>query len=268
MNCQDFETILIEVARDRMPGQLIDAAARGRAMEHAENCAPCAALLREERALSERLRAFSEASVAEEIPARLESALLTAFRQQTDAPVPAPRAVAAAPMGGRRWLLAAAALALLCFGLSLAAWLMAPPEGKPSANRTATGGGATAPIAPSVTPVTPKQNPAPPLMAVETRQTRRVSEAGKHRRGSSHADGMSQPNPDDAPREFVTQFFPVMQGGELIPLESAQIVRVRMPRASLIPLGIPVNQARADETIQADVLVSNEGLARAIRLVY
>ncbi|MGH9848353.1 MAG: hypothetical protein ACREBD_00715, partial [Blastocatellia bacterium] len=73
---------------------------------------------------------------------------------------------------------------------------------------------------------------------------------------------------DAEPREIVTQFFPVIQGSELIPLESGQIIRVRMPRSNLIPLGIPYSQERADETIQADVLVSNDGLARAIRLVY
>jgi hypothetical protein len=59
-----------------------------------------------------------------------------------------------------------------------------------------------------------------------------------------------------------------VQGGELIPLESGRIVRVRMPRSNLIPLGIPFNQERANETIKADVLLSNDGLARAIRLVY
>ena len=44
----------------------------------------------------------------------------------------------------------------------------------------------------------------------------------------------------DAAREFVTPFFPVMQGGELIPLDGGQLVRVRMPRSNLIPLGIPI----------------------------
>jgi hypothetical protein len=41
-----------------------------------------------------------------------------------------------------------------------------------------------------------------------------------------------------------------------------------MPRSNLIPLGIPIDQGRASETIKADVLLSNDGLARAIRLVY
>ena len=59
-----------------------------------------------------------------------------------------------------------------------------------------------------------------------------------------------------------------MQGGELIPFEGGQLVRVRMPRSNLIPLGIPLDQERAGETIKADVLLSNDGLARAIRLVY
>ncbi|HEX5082474.1 MAG TPA: hypothetical protein VFY40_10525, partial [Blastocatellia bacterium] len=84
--------------------------------------------------------------------------------------------------------------------------------------------------------------------------------AGRRPAGDTSGDG--------APGEFVTQFFPIMQGGELIPLESGRIVRVRMPRSNLIPLGIPFNQERANETIKADVLLSNDGLARAIRLVY
>jgi hypothetical protein len=77
-----------------------------------------------------------------------------------------------------------------------------------------------------------------------------------------------RPASNDAPREFVTQFFPVMQGGELIPIDGGQLVRVRMPRSNLIPLGIPLDQERVSETIKADVLLSNDGLARAIRLVY
>jgi len=60
----------------------------------------------------------------------------------------------------------------------------------------------------------------------------------------------------------------VMQGGELIPLESGQFVRVRMTRSNPIPLGIPFDQECGNETIRADALLSNDGLARAIRPVY
>src|SRR6185503_8975971 len=110
MNCQDFETVIIEIARAR----LLDAVARERGLEHVETCAHCAMLLAEERALSEKLRAFSGAVRAEEIPRQIEAALLTAFQQRT---------AAASTSNGRRWLLAVAAVLLLAIGLSLAGWL-------------------------------------------------------------------------------------------------------------------------------------------------
>src|SRR5262245_47013366 len=117
MTCSDFETIIIEIARDR----LMDAATRERGLEHIRRCTTCATLLVEERALSRDLRALSARCAAEEAPERIETALLAAFRQapaQTHRSAPtivAPRQ--------RRWLLAVAALALLTFGISLAGWI-------------------------------------------------------------------------------------------------------------------------------------------------
>jgi hypothetical protein len=262
MNCQDFETSLTDVARDR----LMDVAARDRAMAHVEHCPACSAFLEEERRLSDRLRALSVETAAEEVPARLESSLLEAFRQRNAAPALAPPDPA--PGGRRRWLLAVAALALLTFGLSLAAWLSGSEGQKSFGSSLTVVPPSPPPVAPPITPETPEQKQAPESVAAVADPPRRNSEVRTPRRRSPHANLGDQPASNDAPREYVTQFYPVLQGGDVIPLESAQIVRVRMPRANLIPLGIPVNQARADETIQAEVLVSNEGLARAIRLVY
>src|SRR5215470_13234161 len=126
MNCQDFETIIIEIARDRP----MDAVARERGLEHIQRCAPCAMLLVEERALSRDLRALSVRGAAEEIPARIETALLSAFRQQAAAPIAAPAGLTRR----RRRLLAAAALALLTIGLSLAGWMTSSPKPGPTAH--------------------------------------------------------------------------------------------------------------------------------------
>src|SRR5262245_2311474 len=115
MSCSDFETIIIEIARDR----LMDAATRERGLEHVRRCTPCATLLVEERALSRDLRALSARCSAEEIPERIETALLAAFSQRASAPVVAPR---------RRWLVAVAAIALLTFGISLAGWIASSPK--------------------------------------------------------------------------------------------------------------------------------------------
>jgi len=44
------------------------------------------------------------------------------------------------------------------------------------------------------------------------------------------------------------------------------ILRVRMQRSSLGALGLPVNEERAGEWIQVDLLVGNDGLPQAVRL--
>jgi hypothetical protein len=68
-----------------------------------------------------------------------------------------------------------------------------------------------------------------------------------------------------AKREIVTGFIPVMLDPD--PLERGRLVRVRMPRSALTAFGLPVNEERFEERIQADVLVGEDGLARAIRFV-
>lgn len=48
--------------------------------------------------------------------------------------------------------------------------------------------------------------------------------------------------------------------------DDSSIVRVRMQRSSLNALGFPVNEQRASEWIQVDLLVGNDGLPQAVRL--
>lgn len=48
--------------------------------------------------------------------------------------------------------------------------------------------------------------------------------------------------------------------------EEAAILRVRMQRGSLGALGLPVNEQRAGDWIQVDLLVGNDGLPQAVRL--
>ena len=48
--------------------------------------------------------------------------------------------------------------------------------------------------------------------------------------------------------------------------DDAAILRVRMQRGALGALGLPVNEDRASEWIQVDLLVGNDGLPQAVRL--
>ena len=74
MNCQEFEAVVVDLAR----GSLADAAARERSLAHPDSCARCAARLAAERALCAGLRAAAATEAS--APPRVEAALLAAFR--------------------------------------------------------------------------------------------------------------------------------------------------------------------------------------------
>jgi hypothetical protein len=42
---------------------------------------------------------------------------------------------------------------------------------------------------------------------------------------------------------------------------------MRLPRSTLLPFGFPLDETRASESVNADVLFGEDGLARAIRFV-
>ena len=67
------------------------------------------------------------------------------------------------------------------------------------------------------------------------------------------------------PQEIVTEFYPLMEDPP--PFEHGELLRVSLPAAAMRSVGVPVSEDRLGETVQADVLVGQEGLARAIRFV-
>jgi len=66
-------------------------------------------------------------------------------------------------------------------------------------------------------------------------------------------------------REVMTDFFPLMNPAP--PFERGQMLRVQLPAAAMRTVGLPVREERMADPIQADVLVGEEGMARAIRFV-
>jgi len=67
------------------------------------------------------------------------------------------------------------------------------------------------------------------------------------------------------PREIVTDFFPLIEAPP--PLDRGELVRVMVPAATMRRVGLPVNEDRLADQVKADVLVSEDGLATAIRFV-
>ncbi|HEX7175027.1 MAG TPA: hypothetical protein VF240_07075, partial [Pyrinomonadaceae bacterium] len=71
----------------------------------------------------------------------------------------------------------------------------------------------------------------------------------------------------DATEEITTNFFPLMNGGQLTPGDAGHVIRVEVPRTALASFGLPVNADRAGGRVKADVLMGEDGMARAIRFV-
>jgi hypothetical protein len=67
--------------------------------------------------------------------------------------------------------------------------------------------------------------------------------------------------------EYATEFVPMSYGGVQKPMESGEVVRMEMPRSALIAFGLPVNVDRADTPVKAELLLGEDGMARAIRFL-
>ena len=77
----------------------------------------------------------------------------------------------------------------------------------------------------------------------------------------------SAPAPTAAQAEVVTDFIAVEGTDPAELVDSPILVRVKLPRAALVKFGLPMNQERSSEFVNADVVLGNDGLARAIRFV-
>ena len=67
--------------------------------------------------------------------------------------------------------------------------------------------------------------------------------------------------------ESDASFYPLPEAEALPAVENAMIVRVQLPVSSLQLMGVPVGEERADASVQAELLLGQDGLARGVRLV-
>jgi hypothetical protein len=252
MNCHDFEIIAADLAREG----LMDAGQREGALAHTTSCESCRSRLGDERALTDGLRSVAK-DANQEAPPRVEAALLAAFRKQQ----PAHPASAPPRFAKRQWLYVAAAAAAVVVIVAMLA-LVASRTQK-SQQPVEQKAGTVVPRAPEESaPAHPPANPEPKVATVDTeRQSKR---ANRPRRASRTAEHLNEPT---ATAEIATDFIPLMNRETLAEMDGGQVMRVELPRSALMSFGLPMDMERATERIKADVVVGNDGLARAIRFV-
>jgi hypothetical protein len=265
MKCHDFDTICVDLARDG----IMEAGERESAVAHADSCSQCARKLANQRTLTAGLRRLAEASQKNEAPAGVAIALQAAFREQLRTRAAAITAAdSRRPQWRRRAWAAAAAIAVL-FAAGFIAWRIdriAPGDEPTQA------GGSQPNQQGGSDPAAPKPEERKPLIGQT--KTPPVHKPWRKTPAPRTRSQIAQPDrPADNPRrpvqnvEIATDFIPV-SGSELMPLDEGLVVRIELPRSALVSFGLPMNIERADERIKADVVLGNDGLARAIRFVH
>jgi hypothetical protein len=288
MNCQSFEGIVNELARDQHSDQM-QADLRERALVHLDECAACARRLQDERALTHRLQELAREMESLTASARVEEQLLKMFRQTFSMPVSSParamnrqrsevRSQKSEIMGRRnRWIMVAAAVLLIVTGIAGLRRYVGR-QSQPGTGRSENAVAQTSPKASQSTvnvgttnsPTKPKQQLPDKTEHVSRRTNPRPrSRSFTHDGNTSRQVLATTPAAitSDTNREVATHFMPLGYAGPINLQDGGQLVRVELSRSAMLNMGLPVNMDRYGERVKADVLLGADGLARAIRFV-
>src|SRR5262249_4283191 len=212
---------------DREPVDDVDAALqRKAAIEHVSACSSCAALLESWREAQEQLAVLREETEDASTPLRVEMRLRQEFHTRHRTLKVRAAAVVMA------WALAGAAA--LIGAVSWWNWHVASNSGK--------------------TPIA-HNSMEPGIPAAST----------------SGSSGSAETSTTDTSSETLiadndAEDFPLLPGSMPQEAGDGAVVRVRMQRAALGALGLPVNETRANEWIQVDLFVGQDGQPQAVRL--
>lgn len=229
MDCKHFDSMLEDLERDTS----LPAGARDQALQHAENCAYCRTRLAAARLLSLELRALAKDDENLQAPARVEASLLGAFRERTWR-----RSRAWWSLG---WAGAAASVVI-------AAWVLAEHPWRGS-------GSSAGPKIQAVAPAGSLHSASPASAIKGQNQTAEALALGKS----------SRPVPRRVAADTASDFIALSPSS--YPLGDGMVVRVELPRSAPALVGLPIPGGDVSGTVTADVVLGQDGMARAIRFV-
>jgi hypothetical protein len=236
MSCDALREAIVEVGRGQRVGRGTAAAVD----THVAHCRPCAARLERERELSAGLRALASESSHSTASDDLERSLVEAFRKRQS---PAIRT------GIKAWVpIAAAAVVLVGAGLWLSRSGGENPAGATPEPVRAVQSATPPPVADASEPtIVPSDRKADPVVT-----TRRQNRSLRQR-----------------PSRFVAaEGFVMLPAALNLPaFESGEIVRMELPVTALPAYGLEIAPEARRSAVEADLLVGQDGQARAIRLV-
>lgn len=228
MNCGEVQEKLMGIARG-----FNDAAA----LDHVRECAECARALVNQRTLSAGLKSIASNETAEPSLA-LEAGLLAHFDR-----VRKPR---------RRfplWLVPALAGA----AAGILAWVFLAPAPR----------SVTRPVEPvrTVKAAPPPVSVAPKMPEASRSVALRLAKVPRRRVPPTKVEQAAAQPEQEAP------FTAIPYAAPLLPTERAEVVRVNLSATALSSMGVPVWGADPGMRLNAELVVGENGLARAVRLV-
>ncbi len=258
MNCQQFEKLVVDLASD----YLMEATTAASALAHTKDCARCAARLAAERRLTEALRTFAVSEAAVRAPERVRLTLRAAFDKHL-----AETAAVASLSPARhlvRWWVATAAAILLLAAFTVALWVRTSQmEKEPVA-------GTRQPkqLQPSVPPKTGVKSIVegePNKLAIARSSDAAVTAQPRSRRAGR--ERQIEVDSESEEEESEAEFIPLTLVAQTEPGETEQVVRVEVSRLTLLLWRLPVSAERGEERVQAEVVIGEDGVARAVRIL-
>jgi hypothetical protein len=186
------------------------------------------------------LAAVAQADQHKEAPLWLEAQLIRDFRAHSNA-------VRAASRSSPVWWMAAAAVVTLVIGAGIV-WRHV--SRRPREKRQ--------PVA-----VSQYDSVAPGV----PRATSVSAHRARHFRHSSRAAKITAPAREPESVSELAEFLPLPFADDDWPLGAAEVVRIRLSESALGVLGLPVSEDLSAQPVTADVVIGDDGVARAIRFV-
>ena len=271
MNCEDFDKIIHELA-DYKP---MHVPVRDAGVSHVALCADCATKLASARILSSSL-VIAAGAESEEAPARIKQNLLAAFtaaHQGSVAPPvikkaqkaeragmsPAQSPVVDLSMGHRRrwWTVAAFAVAaVILVAVVVPNW------------RKASHSPSLLPASDFKADLIDDSRPAKVVDHPIDQPFVKVKSAPVKRRGFTprRSEGRAVYT-NQTVAQNTGEYLPLTYLAKSTAIDSGTIVRVELSRSALASLGIRTNFEGSGKSVKADVVIGDDGVAQAIRLV-
>ncbi len=273
MNCHEFEAVVVDLVR----GEGVGSEMGTRCWAHAAHCPHCAERLLQQEKLTAGLAVLA-AQAEQSVPRnQFEDVLRREFRKQfAGAEVKCAGQVLTIETPGHgvrfkpQW--GWAALVATVIFASVVGILAVRSRSTTGLSRTAQN--TSAPQTGITRPPNPMEHSATQTVTTPQPKAQRVSASSVSKK--SHAEGRkkkstppSRPanrlNPND---EVATSFYPLPYGSGLGLDEGWQIVRVSLRPDALASLGLALpNEQMPAGTIKADLVLGEDGMARAIRFV-